>query len=251
MNDQRLLTRLRLESFKSIAQLDQELGQLTVLVGENSAGKSSLLQSIVMMSQIARSDVVGGDVPLYGADVDIGSFKDALHSGKAADEITVGLTMRDLPPDTSAMATGLPTAATAEFEWRVSLGPPVVRHGGASIRRLALRSSVSKDQLVASLVDPASGDSGEASRASELRSLLARPSSFGAANDLSLELAARTAFNDTSSTMFSGAWRADSNPDESGMSVPSCSLPTSRSPAGYQTLRYELEATEERRRRSF
>lgn len=219
MNDQRLLTRLRLESFKSIAQLDQELGQLTVLVGENSAGKSSLLQSIVMMSQIARSSIVGGDVPLYGADVDIGSFKDALHSGKAADEITVGLTMRDLPPETSAMTTGLPRAATAEFEWRVSLGPPVVRHGGASIRRLSLRSSVSRDQLVASLVDPASDDSGEASRASELRSLLARSIVLArAANDLSLELAARSAFNDTSSTMFSGAWRADADTDDSGIS---------------------------------
>ena len=53
MTDNRLLIRLELESFKSIARLQQDLGQLTVLVGENSAGKSSFMQAIVLASQIA------------------------------------------------------------------------------------------------------------------------------------------------------------------------------------------------------
>src|SRR4051794_4874577 len=92
-----MLLRVGLEGFKSIAQLQQELAQLTVVVGENSAGKSSLLQSIVTMSQIARSDAVGSDVPLHGNELDLGDFKDVVHAGAAADEITISLTIRELP----------------------------------------------------------------------------------------------------------------------------------------------------------
>ena len=49
MRENRLLLRLELESFKSIARLEQDLGQLTVLVGENSAGKSSFMQAVVLV----------------------------------------------------------------------------------------------------------------------------------------------------------------------------------------------------------
>ena len=152
MNDRRLLLRVGLESFKSIARLEQELGQLTVVVGENSAGKSSLLQSIVMMSQIARSDAVGSDVPLHGNEIDLGDFKDVVHSGVAADEITVSLTIRELPLADDELGTtgsdGGRDSGLGEFQWDVSLGPPYLRHRGASIRRLTLSSSVTRRDAV-------------------------------------------------------------------------------------------------------
>ena len=212
MNDQRMLLRVGLESFKSIAQLQQELAQLTVVVGENSAGKSSLLQSIVTMSQIARSDAVGSDVSLHGNELDLGDFKDVVHAGAAADEITISLTIRELPlADAEMRARNEDEARTTEpgvFRWDVSMGPPYVRHRGASIRRLTLESSLTRDMLSASPVDPRSEDPGEQSRANDLRLLLARSIRLAhAAGDPGLELAARSAFGSADSPIFAGGVR--------------------------------------------
>lgn len=219
MNDQRMLLRVGLESFKSIARLDElELGQLTVVVGENSAGKSSLLQAVVMMSQIARSDEVGSDVPLYGDDLDLGDFKDVVHSGTASDEITVALTIRELPlaendlqaPDDDGFA-----APLGEFRWEVSMGVPYRRHRRASIRRLTLSTSVTDEVLSASTVDPRSTDPGEQSSARELRSLLARSIRLArAGSDPSLELAARSAFGQPDAPLFEGGVRPLGRPDD-------------------------------------
>jgi len=218
MNDQRLLLRIGLESFKSIARLDQDLGQLTVVVGENSAGKSSLLQSVVLMSQIARSDVLGSDIPLHGNELDLGDFKDIVHSGAAADEVTVSLTIRELPRASSEIGTPTGDAGVAglgEFRWDVSLGVPYRRQRGASIRRLTLSSTVTSEMLSASPVDPRSGDSGEKSRAEDLRSMLARSIRLArAASDTSLELAARSAFERPDAPVFEGGVRPLRSPED-------------------------------------
>ena len=47
------LLRWRVRNFKSIGTADLELAPLTVLVGANSTGKSSLLQSMLLAAQAA------------------------------------------------------------------------------------------------------------------------------------------------------------------------------------------------------
>lgn len=76
------LRSLDVKNFKSIASSTVEFNPLTVLVGMNSSGKSSLLQAIRFLSQTAEADRPGTEVPLNGTQVRLGTFDDARTSGK-------------------------------------------------------------------------------------------------------------------------------------------------------------------------
>ena len=68
------LRSIELENFKSIARGKVEFKPLTVLVGMNSSGKSSLLQAVRFLSQTAARKT--GTVLLNGANVRLGTFDD-------------------------------------------------------------------------------------------------------------------------------------------------------------------------------
>ena len=149
MRENRLLLRLELENFKSIARLEQDLGQLTVLVGENSAGKSSFMQAVVLASQVARSNVEGGALSLHGSEVDLGDFNHLLHSGRAAQEVTVGLTLRDDAAEGLALEEPLAGFRGHYLQWRLTFGRPSDGETGASLERVALASSAWESELSA------------------------------------------------------------------------------------------------------
>lgn len=203
MTDSRLLRHIEVESFKSIARLDQELGQLTVLVGENSAGKSSFMQAVVLASQIANSNSTSGLLSLIGDDVALGNFRGIRHSGLASDEITIAITLRD---DTAMSRPWLEAsdARAEEFHWRMTLSEPRPPAVGASLRRVAISSSLISEELVVSQIDPLSEDPGERDRARELRRLLERSIALTrAAGDGSLEVAVSAAADDMA-VLYSG-----------------------------------------------
>ena len=78
-----MLARLKLSNFKAWRESgDVRLAPVTLLLGENSTGKSSLLQSLLLMKQTAASpdrtvhlNLGGDEVNDY---VDMGSFDDLL-----------------------------------------------------------------------------------------------------------------------------------------------------------------------------
>lgn len=70
------LRSLDVKNFKSIADSKVEFLPLTMLVGMNSSGKSSLLQAIRFLSQTANAIKPGTDVPLNGTNVRLGTFDD-------------------------------------------------------------------------------------------------------------------------------------------------------------------------------
>ncbi len=81
-----MITKLRLENFKAWRELDIELGKVTALFGENSSGKSSLLQFLLMLKQTRNAvdrglvlDFGGGPMEL----VDLGSYGATVHRGGA------------------------------------------------------------------------------------------------------------------------------------------------------------------------
>jgi predicted ATPase len=80
-----MLKRWRIRNFKSIKSAEIELAPLTVLVGANSAGKSSLLQSILLMAQNASQDTENvslssrGGIFFNGQLVELGSIEECLH----------------------------------------------------------------------------------------------------------------------------------------------------------------------------
>ena len=87
-----LLRRVRLQNFKSVHQQDVPLGQLTLLVGENSSGKSSILQALRLLQQAARAASPGDAFPLNGELISVGTIDD-LRSVQAdtTDTVAIGV----------------------------------------------------------------------------------------------------------------------------------------------------------------
>lgn len=76
-----MLNRLRLENFKAWREADVGLGKITGFFGPNSAGKSSLLQFLLLLKQ-TRNATDRGLVLDFGGPTDLvnlGTFEDAVH----------------------------------------------------------------------------------------------------------------------------------------------------------------------------
>ncbi len=73
-----MLTRVKIQNFKSIGEpgVDLELKPLTILVGPNGGGKSSILEAIALISQS-----VGGELRHAGELVKFSSLQDFAHKG--------------------------------------------------------------------------------------------------------------------------------------------------------------------------
>lgn len=76
-----MLNRLKIENFKAWRHADLQFGKVTGLFGTNSAGKSSLLQLLLLLKQTANATDRGLVLDLGGpADVvSLGTFKDVVH----------------------------------------------------------------------------------------------------------------------------------------------------------------------------
>jgi predicted ATPase len=141
------IQRWHLGNFKSVENADIELSPLTVLVGANSAGKSSLIQSILAVSQAARGEGVSDRFPLNGGILRLGtvtqnryagpgeggsrpiSFGAHFHMGAEHRAWTVSAaTRRHLPPD----------GIDRHVDWQVTLGDsPRNQSGQALIDRVS------------------------------------------------------------------------------------------------------------------
>ncbi len=94
-----MLTRLKLSNFKAWRESgDVQLRPVTLLLGENSTGKSSLLQSLLLMKQTAMSPDhtvhlnLGAEANDY---VDMGSFEDLLTRNPEKRKVGIELDMDD------------------------------------------------------------------------------------------------------------------------------------------------------------
>lgn len=88
-----MIDRLRLERFKCFDTLDLELGPLTLLLGPNSSGKSSILQSMLLMKQTAPTFADLAVLQTLGPVVDLGWFGNIVHTQQALPaepDITLG-----------------------------------------------------------------------------------------------------------------------------------------------------------------
>src|SRR5260370_38831898 len=79
-----------IENFKPIVNSGElKLAPVTVFAGLNSSGKSSLLQSILMISQTLGSRVVGRPLLANGPVVQLGTFEDRLSDCAVSGEMTL------------------------------------------------------------------------------------------------------------------------------------------------------------------
>jgi predicted ATPase len=90
------LAQVRLKNFKSVARSTVDLGPLTVVVGKNSSGKSTLLQAVMVLSQAIRSRSRTGQFPFNGDFVRLGTFNEVKNFNHAEDvsDIQIGFTFR-------------------------------------------------------------------------------------------------------------------------------------------------------------
>ena len=91
-----MLNRLKLENFKAWQRADIAFGKVTGFFGANSAGKSSLLQFLLLLKQTKNATDrglvldFGGPTDLFGGPSDyanLGTFKDLVHGRNEAKKI--------------------------------------------------------------------------------------------------------------------------------------------------------------------
>jgi predicted ATPase len=92
-----MITKLILENFKSWQQANLSLGRISVLFGTNSSGKSSLLQSLLLLKQTVenfdRSRALHFGEPQKDF-VQLGNFEEMVYGHKKANTIAIGLDWR-------------------------------------------------------------------------------------------------------------------------------------------------------------
>ena len=77
-----MLTEIRLQHFKCLRDLDLECKPLNLLCGINGTGKSSVIQSILLLRQSVESLALNeGRLDLVGNRVDLGTGSDVIHDG--------------------------------------------------------------------------------------------------------------------------------------------------------------------------
>ncbi|CCI03525.1 conserved hypothetical protein [Microcystis aeruginosa PCC 9807] len=91
-----MLESLVLKNFKIFENQSFDLKPLTLLSGLNSSGKSTLLQSLLLLRQSYKQDLLPKEgLALNGDLVRIGTAKDALFEGAKEDSITFEITSAD------------------------------------------------------------------------------------------------------------------------------------------------------------
>ncbi|WP_313236125.1 DUF3696 domain-containing protein [Sporosarcina ureae] len=83
-----MLDKITIEGFKSIDRIELELKNLTVLVGMNSSGKSTVIQSLLLAVQNLSNNNAS---PLNGLLVSLGDFQEARNYIKNSKEINISM----------------------------------------------------------------------------------------------------------------------------------------------------------------
>ena len=92
-----MITKWKVFNFKSIREeTELDLGQLTIFAGANSSGKSTFIQSVLLVAQTLAHKVGSRPVVLNGALTSLGQFDDLKSHGGESDQITIKCTCRPL-----------------------------------------------------------------------------------------------------------------------------------------------------------
>jgi predicted ATPase len=90
-----MITKWNLTNFKSIRlNTELELSPLTIFAGANSSGKSSVLQSMLLIAQSLSNRVESRPIVLNGVMVNLGQLDDLKSAGSGLDRISIGFTAK-------------------------------------------------------------------------------------------------------------------------------------------------------------
>jgi predicted ATPase len=133
----------RLQNFKSIRRAELSLAPLTVLVGANSSGKTSLIQSILLVAQAAQAGNQGSAFSLNGPLVSVGRFDEVKFAHAKAESVGIGASIQLGAGIPSAEPTSLAaerthgsrlfsSAASSTLNWWVTFDGPAVNEAGSA-----------------------------------------------------------------------------------------------------------------------
>ena len=94
MNCIMILDKLSLKNFKSHKDREITFGKITVLIGQNNAGKSSVLQSLIMLSQSVKmgANKLRPDNEM----INLGNYDDVVSLGDVESNISIGIDFREV-----------------------------------------------------------------------------------------------------------------------------------------------------------
>jgi predicted ATPase len=86
-----MLSKWGITNFKSIYNADLDLAPLTVLTGTNSSGKSSFIQSMLLVAQTMQNQFAGRELVLNGNLLELGRFDEILSYGAGDSKNTIDI----------------------------------------------------------------------------------------------------------------------------------------------------------------
>ena len=99
-----MITKWKVFNFKSIREeTELDFGPLTIFAGANSSGKSTFIQSILLVAQTLAHKVGSRSVVLNGALTSLGEFDDLKSNGSESDQITIKCTCQPLSDQDSRL----------------------------------------------------------------------------------------------------------------------------------------------------
>ncbi len=91
-----MIANLRIQRFKCFEDQSIKFGNLTLLVGSNATGKSTVIQTLLLLRQSKNVGALeAGELLLNGQLVNIGTASDAIYSQSKEDLISFSLTKQD------------------------------------------------------------------------------------------------------------------------------------------------------------
>ena len=110
-----MITKWKVSNFKSIREdTELDLGPLTIFAGANSSGKSTFIQSILLVAQTLAHKVDSRSVVLNGSLTSLGQFDDLKSNGSESDQITIKCTCRPVAKQDGPLAS--PTHLTGYYD---------------------------------------------------------------------------------------------------------------------------------------
>ena len=89
-----MLTNIRLRNMKALEDTgDLNIKPLTLLIGPNSAGKSTVLQALLMIKQTVDSRDLRNPLAINGPWVEMGSFRDMIRGHKTGSSLDIDLSL--------------------------------------------------------------------------------------------------------------------------------------------------------------
>ncbi|MFC1856142.1 DUF3696 domain-containing protein [Thermodesulfobacteriota bacterium] len=95
-----MITKWKVQNFKSIKEeTELDLASLTIFAGANSSGKSTLIQSILLIAQTLANKVSSRSVVLNGTLTSLGQFDDLKSNDSLSDQISLKCTCKPMSED--------------------------------------------------------------------------------------------------------------------------------------------------------